>query len=291
MPRPKFMEEKSKDPKDLPETDPKDEENFDFRHPSIVSGAEYADSLEYDEGDDDEVVDPKLDPDDDKDDDKSDFEGLEAVDTGDADIRAELKLLKEQLAAGRSDETTKLRNMTKEQLDNLGKENPIALMTLMVEHVLEQKGMTSSAVDVRKTVATEMDHSAVVQKARLTIATRFDPKSNPKLHKAATAIYLERKSRGITIDKDPRAELDAFIIAADEHPELLSNSHRRGNPRKQASSARGGGESSPSLTREQRAIARNWDIDLNDKKSVRRIAEISRRYTRLDNSRPRKGGR
>lgn len=268
-----------------------EDESADFRHRDIVSGAEYADVLdEEDEDDDSEETGTKLDDDDDPDPETT-FNGLESSAGEDVELRAEIKALKEQIESLRPSQTTKLRNMTKEQLDNLSKENPLALMTLMVEHVMETKGITGTSSDVRNAVNTQMDHSTAVQKARLAIATRFDPKGNPKLHKAAKQIYLQRKQRGITTDTDPRAELDAFIIAADENPELLSNDSRRGNPRKQASTARGGGESAPTLTREQREIAKNWGMDLGDKKATRRVAEISRRYNRLDNQRPRRGGR
>lgn len=267
--------------------DPEVKDDGEFLHPLIRSASEYADAID----DDDPPADPDDVKDDDDDDDDNDYSGLDAHTETEEELRAEVRQLREEISRMKPDQTTSLRNMTKEQVEGLAKENPIALMTLMVEHVLQEKGYTVTPSEVSRIVNQQSEHSAAIQRARAKIVTRFDPANNPKLEKKAREIYQARKKAGITLDRDPQAEYQAYLIAADEHPELLTTSRRNGNPRRQSSTAGGTRSTTPALSDDDRRIADAWGIDIKNPKNARRISEFRRRYDRLDAGRPRRGGR
>lgn len=169
-----------------------------------------------------------------------------------------------------------MKSMTPESYQELMKENPAKALEMMVTHVMEKRG--GMRFDPQKLMETSQTF-ATVQESRKFISKHFEPHKNPKLKEKAMEIYT---SRGFDVTKHPKAEIDAFMIAAQENPDLLNaeSGDVKNEPTTTINRRRRPEANTTKLTKSDREIADRMGIDLNDPKAVRRLAALKADYNR-----------
>lgn len=163
--------------------------------------------------------------------------------------------------------------MSPDDYAKIAKENPAKAMEMTVLSVLHKHQIGSMGTDELMDATRQV---STIQDSRRVIAERFRPDKNEKLRERARAIY---KEKGFNTKINPQAELDAFILAAQEDPSLVSTTPEiRNEPstprRKHARVA------TERLTRKDAQIARRMGVDLSDPKSARRLAKLKAEYKR-----------
>lgn len=245
--------------------DDDDDDELEFEVVEDEEEDEKSEKEDEEEEDDDEGGDDHFDG----------FDEDRKSDTRDEEIRQlreTVAALQKQMEGGNKQDFS---DITPEKFKEIAEKDPVKALQLIVQMEM-QNHKAPSPDDLKSDVLDTTRKEQMVREYREKIDSEFDPARNTKLAEAAQKKFKEREKRGITLDKYPDAEYEAFLLARAENPKLAAKPSRASKPIK-ANSAKGGSKKKAETVRihkETLRIAKRWGIDPSDKKTMKRIAEL-----------------